>query len=92
MRGWWLVNTTNWTPTYQFCICGPVDHLIAKFPKPPKDDKKRRNNNRFNERGNFASQKYSKDGDDDNDQKVYAYMACMSGNDEISSRNFCDRS
>ena len=26
------------------------------------------------------------------DQKIYAYMACMSGNDEFTSENICDSS
>ena len=42
----------------------------------------------FNERGNCALQKKSEDSDDDNYQKIYAYMAHMSGDDESYSRNF----
>ena len=37
-----------------------------------------------------ASQKESENGDNYNDQKIYASMAQMSGNEEISSRYFCD--
>ena len=37
--------------------CGYVDHIIAKFPKPPKDNKKQWKQVRLNERGNPASQK-----------------------------------
>ena len=34
--------------------------------------------------------KQSENGDDDTYQKIYAYMARMSGNDEIYSRYFGD--
>ena len=57
--------------------------------------KKIRNDERksvFNERGNNAKQFFPDNGDNDNDQKIYAYMARMSGNDNISSRDFGDRS
>ena len=37
--------------------CGYEDHLIAKFPKPPKYNEKRQKQVRFNERGNCALQK-----------------------------------
>ena len=37
--------------------CGSEDHLIAKFPKPPKYNDKRRKQVRFSEGGNHASQK-----------------------------------
>ena len=36
---------------------GSIYNLIAKCPKPPKDNKKRRNQVRFRERGNYAFQK-----------------------------------
>ena len=39
----------------------------------------------FSERSNLAPQKEYKNGDNDNYQKVYAYMAQMSDNDKISS-------
>ena len=77
------------TPRKRF-RCGYIDHLIAKFLKPPKDNKKRQKNVRFNEIGNRESQKESENGDDDNDQYIYAYMARMYGNDESSSRDFED--
>ena len=41
--------------------------------------KKQRKTSRFNEIDNHALQKESEDGEDDNDQKIYASMACMSG-------------
>ena len=45
-----------------------------------------------NERVNCASQKESEGGDNDNDQKIYASMAKISGNDKIYSRYFSDSS
>ena len=41
----------------KFCRCRFEDHLIAKFPKPPKDNDKRRKQVRFSERGNCSSHK-----------------------------------
>ena len=32
-------------------ICGSEDHVIAKCPKPPKDNEKRQRQVRFNEKG-----------------------------------------
>ena len=65
---------TKCTPQKQF-RCGFVDHLIAKFPKPPKDNKKRQKKIRFSESGNCALQKECKNGDNDNDQYIYVSMA-----------------
>ena len=67
-----------------------MDHQISKIPKPTKDNEEWRKTFRFKERGNRASQKCSKNGDDDNDQNIYASMAYMSSNDEISIRDFGD--
>ena len=58
--------------------------------KPPKDNKKQQNQVRFSERGNRASKKECKNGDNYNDQNIYVYMSRMSGNDKISSRDFGD--
>ena len=55
--------------------------MIAKCPKPPKDNEKRRKQVRFNEKGNCACDK----GKDDNDHKIYASMARMSSDDERKS-------
>ena len=60
--------------------------MIAKFPKPPIDNVKRRNQVRFNEKGNRACD-YGKN---NSDQKIYAFMAHMSGNGECPSENFGD--
>ena len=69
-------------------ICRSEDHLITKFPKPPKDNYKQKEQVRFNENGNCACN----NGNNNSDQKIYAYMARMSNNDEFPSGNFGDRS
>ena len=56
--------------------CGSKDHLIAKFPKPPKDSNKWTNQVRFNEKSNCACD----NGKNNSDQKIYASMARMSDN------------
>ena len=68
--------------------CGSIDNLIAKCPKPHKDNKKQLKTVCFNERGICASQKKSKNVDYGNYQKIYAYIARMSGNERSPSRNF----
>ena len=44
------VRRDQHTPRKRF-RCGSEDHLIATFPKPPKDNEKRKNQVRFNEKG-----------------------------------------
>ena len=61
--------------------CGSEYHMIAKCPKPSKDNDKRRKQVRFNEKGNPACDN-SKNNDD---HKIYASMARMYRNDERSS-------
>ena len=51
-------------------ICGSEDHLIAKYPKEPKDNDKRRNQARFNEKGDCACD----NGKNNSDKKIYAYI------------------
>ena len=68
--------------------CGFEDHMIAKFPKPPKDNEKRRNQVRFNEKGNRACD----NGENNDNHKIYAYMARISSNDERSSEKYGDSS
>ena len=68
--------------------CVFEDHLLATFPNPPKDNDKRRNQVRFNEKGNCACD----NGENNIDQKMYASMARMSGNDECPSEHFGDSS
>ena len=62
--------------------------MIAKCPKPPKDNEKRQKQVRFNERGNRACD----NGRNNSNQKIYASMARMSGNDECPSEKFGDSS
>ena len=68
--------------------CGSVDHLTAKFPKPPKDNEKRRKQVCFNENFNHARN----NGKNNSDQNLYASLACMYGNDKCPSDNFGDSS
>ena len=68
--------------------CGSEDHLIAKSTKPPKHNEKWRKNVRLNEKGNRA---YN-NGENNSDQKIYASMARMYGNDECPSESFGDSS
>ena len=49
--------------------------------KPPKDNEKRQKQVRLTERGNRASKNESNNSDNDNDQKIYASMAHISGKD-----------
>ena len=60
--------------------------MIAKCPKPQKDNEKRRKQVRFNEKVNRACN----NGENNSDQKIYASMARMSSNDERSSENYGD--
>ena len=62
-------------------ICVSVDNIISKCPKPPKDLKKRQKTVCSSERRNRTFQKGSENGDNDNNRKIYASMAQMSGND-----------
>ena len=61
--------------------CGSEDHLIAKCPKPPKYNEKKQKQVSFNEKGDRACN----NGKNNSDQKIYTYMAHMSGNDECPS-------
>ena len=62
--------------------------MIAKCPKPPKDNEKRRKKVRFNEKGNRACDK----SEDNNDHKIYTSMARMSSDDEHKSGEYGDSS
>ena len=68
--------------------CEFEDHMIAKCPKPQKDNDKRRKQVRFNEKGNCACD----NGDDSDDHKIYASMAQMSSDDERKSVKYGDSS
>ena len=47
-------NRNSERPPRKCYRCGSEDHMIEKFPKPPKDNKKQRKQVRFNEKGNRA--------------------------------------
>ena len=51
--------------------CGSEDHMIAKCPKPPKDNEKRRKQVSFNEKVNRSCD----NGKDKDEHKIYASMA-----------------
>ena len=51
-----------------------------------RESQKQRKQVRFNKKGNHTCN----NGENDSDQKIYASMACMSGNDECPSGNFGD--
>ena len=74
-------NRNSERPPWKCFRCGCEDHMIAKCPKPPKDNKKRRKQVRFNEEGNHACD----NGKNNDDHKIYAYMARMSSDDERKS-------
>ena len=78
---------TECTPRKCF-RCGSEYHLIEKCPKPPKYNVKRQNKVRFNGKG-YRARNNSKN---NSDQKIYAYMGRMSGNDKCPSGNFGDSS
>ena len=61
-------------------------NLIEKCPKPLKENEKRKNQVHFNEKGNCAFN----NGKNNSDQKIYASIARMYGNDECPSGNFGD--
>ena len=60
--------------------------MIARCPKPPKENDKRRKQVRFNEKGNRACDNRK----DRNDQNIYASMSRMSNDDECPSGKFGD--
>ena len=68
--------------------CGSEDHMIAKCPKPPKDNEKQRKQVHFNEKGNCACNNSK----NNNNHNIYAYMAQMSSNDERKSVKYGDSS
>ena len=67
-------------------------HIISNDPKPYIENEKCRKQVKFNEKGDFESQKECDNDKNNNDQKIYAYMARMSDNDKCSSKNFGDSS
>ena len=81
-------NRQTEQPPRKLFRCGYEDHLIAKYPKPPKDNRKRIKQVLFNEKGNRVCD----NSENNSDQKIYASMARMSGNDEFPSEHFGDSS
>ena len=81
-------NKNSDRPPRKCFRCGSEDHLIAKCPKPPKDSEKRRMFDKSKEKGNSA--KYNSD--DDDDLKVYAYMARMSNDNVRENKYYGDSS
>ena len=73
--------------TRKFFRCGSEDHLIAKCPNSPKDNDKWQKQVRFSEIGIRSSQKKCDNGDNCNNQNIYAYMARMYDNYECPSRD-----
>ena len=68
--------------------CGYEDHIIAKCPKPPKDNDRWRKQLRFNEKGHRACD----NGKNNYDHNIYASMAQMSSNDKRSIEKYGDSS
>ena len=62
--------------------------MIAKYPKPPKDNEKRRKQVSFNEKGNRACD----NGENNYDNKIYESMERMSSDDEHKSVKYGDSS
>ena len=62
--------------------------MIAKCPKPPKYSEKRRKSEKSKEKGNRACD----NSDDDNDLKVYTYMARMSSDEKRENKDYGDSS
>ena len=79
-----MSNKNSDCPARKCFRCGSEDHLIAKCPKPPKDNEKRRKSDKSKEKGNSA--KYNSDNEDD--LKVYASMARMSNDDVRENKDY----
>ena len=81
-------NRNSERPPLKCFRCGSEDHMIAKCPKSPKDNEKRRKQVFFNEKGNCACN----NGKNNDNHKIYASMARMSGDDERKSVQYGDSS
>ena len=77
-------NRNSERPPRKCYRCVSEDHMIAKCPKPPKDDEKRRKQVSFNEKVNHACD----NGEDNDEHKIYASMAIMSSDDERKSGEY----
>ena len=81
-------NRNSERPPQKCFICGSEYHMIAKCPKPPKNNEKRLKQVRFNEKSNCACD----NGENDDDHKIYAFMARMSSDDGLKSVKYGDSS
>ena len=79
-------NRNSERPPRKCFRCGSEYHMIAKYPKPPKDNEKRRKKVCFNEKVNRACD----NGKDNDENKIYASMALMSINEERLSEKYGD--
>ena len=70
----------------EYFRCGSEDHLIATFPKQPKENEKCKKQVRFNKKDIHTCNNRK----NSSDQNIYVSMACVSDNDELPSRNFDD--
>ena len=73
-------------PAQKCFRCGSEDHMIAKFPKPPKDSEKRRKSEKSKEKGNRACDNSNVD----NDHKIYTSMARISSDEKRESKDYGD--
>ena len=71
-------NRNSECPPRKCFRCGSEDHMIAKCPKPPKDNEKRRKQVCFNEKVNRACD----NGEGNDDHKIYTSMERMSSDNE----------
>ena len=79
-------NRNSERPPRKCYRCGSEDHMIAKCPKPPKDNDKQRKQVHFNEKVNRACD----NGENNDDHKIYASMARMSSDDKRKSVKYGD--
>ena len=82
------LNKNSDLPARKCLRCGSEDHMIAKFPKPPKDSEKRGKSEKSKEKGNRTCN----NSDDDDELKVYAYMEQMSNDDKRENKDYGDSS
>ena len=73
-------------PPRKCFTCGSEDHMISKFPEPPKDNEKRQMQVHFNEKC-YCAWDNSENNDDHN---IYASMAWISSNDKHKSEKYGD--
>ena len=73
-------NKDSDRPARKCFRCGSEDHLIAKCTTPPKDREKK-NGKKLSFKHKETVNSVKDNSDDDDDLKVYAYMARMSNDD-----------